>query len=52
MLKYYIPAILLIIALFIEPNIALLIIAIMWITISIFMGILTMDEGPKKRNFS
>lgn len=50
MLKYYIPAILLIISLFIEPNIVLLIISIVWITISIFMGILLMDDGSKKRN--
>jgi uncharacterized membrane protein len=52
MLKYYIPAILLIISIFIEPSILLLIIAIVWITISIFMGILLADEGQKKKSYS
>ena len=51
LLKYYIPAILLIISIVVEPNILLLIIAVVWIVTSLFISLLLIEDETRITNY-
>lgn len=48
LLKYYIPAILFIISVAVEPNVVLLVISIAWIATSIFVSTILWEPDKKK----
>lgn len=48
-MKYYLPIILFIISIFVEPNVVLLIISIAWIMTSVLVSVLLWEPGKKDR---
>ena len=47
LLKYFLPIILFIISVIVEPNLILLIISVIWIMTSVFVSVLLMDQDKR-----
>lgn len=48
-MKYYLPIILLIISIFVTPNVVLLIISIAWVMSSLLVSVLLWEPNKKER---
>lgn len=51
LLKYYLPIILFIISIFVEPNVVLLVISIAWIMTSLFVSIMIWEPSNKEKHY-